>query len=286
MGFRALGAMHKLGFPIWYGYGPEISKIVEEAHRIGFDYIEISIDYPWPRGGEPSLSEVMKTIRGLGLSLGFHAPWRDLRLSSPFDEIRNASIKIFEKIALELSAYECDYLVAHLSTDQAVDRIDEIRGEVVEAAIASAETLVEICRSLGLRLLVENVREDLEMFERIASRADGVCLDLGHVIISTARRLERDKIDAELERWLSSLKDKMEAIHYSGVKFDGKHARDHQLTDSSDKYLRLLKRWLTELRPRHILLEVFEGAGEEHAWPRQLADAVRFLKASESNPIA
>ncbi|MEM3921988.1 MAG: TIM barrel protein, partial [Nitrososphaerota archaeon] len=261
-------------------------------------------------------------IRGLGLSLGFHAPWRDLRLSSPFDEIRNASIKIFEKIALELSAYDCDYLVAHLSTDQAVDeirnasikifekialdlsaydcdylvahlstdqavdRIDEIRGEVVEAATASAETLVEICRSLGLRLLVENVREDLEMFERIASRADGVCLDLGHVIISTARRLERDKIDAELEKWLSSLKDKVEAIHYSGVKFDGKHARDHQLTDSSDKYLRLLKRWLTELRPRHILLEVFEGAGEEHAWPRQLADAVRFLKASESNPIA
>jgi sugar phosphate isomerase/epimerase len=272
--------MHKLGFPVWYGYGSEIGRIVEEAHGTGFDYIEVSVDHPWPRGGEPSLSEVAKLIRGSGLSIGFHAPWRDLRFSSPFDEVRETSVKVFERVASDLSSHECEYLVVHLSTDQAIDRIDEIRGEVVEAAVRSAETLTEICRSLGLRLLVENVREDLEMFELIASRADGVCLDIGHVIISTYKKHGRERIDVDLKRWMASLKDSVVAIHYSGVKFDGKHARDHQLTDSSDRYLRLLKSRLGELRPRYILFEVFEGMGEEHAWPRQLADALHFLRSS------
>jgi sugar phosphate isomerase/epimerase len=271
--------MHKLGFPIWYGYGLEISRIVEEARETGFDYIEVSIDHPWPRGGEPSLAGVVRVIRGSGLSIGFHAPWRDLRLSSPFEEVREASIRVFERIASDLSAHECDYLVAHLSTDQAVDRINEIRDEVVKAAVKSVETLTGICRDLGLILLVENVREDLEMFERVASRADGVCLDIGHVIISTHKRHGRESVDAELERWMRSLKDRIMAIHYSGVRFDGKYARDHQLTNSSDKYLRLLKNHLGELRPRYILFEVFEGLSEEHAWPRQLADALHFLRS-------
>jgi len=270
--------MHKLGFPIWYGYGLEISRIVEEACETGFDYIEVSIDHPWPRGGEPSLADVVRVIRGSGLSIGFHAPWRDLRLSSPLEEVREASIRVFERIALDLSAYECDYLVAHLSTDQAVDRIDEIRDEVMKAAVKSVEMLTGICRGLGLKLLVENVHENLEMFEKVASRADGICFDIGHVIISTHKRRGRESIDAELEKWMRSLRDRVVTIHYSGVKFDGKYARDHQLTDSSDRYLHLLKNHLGELRPRYILFEVFEGVGEEHVWPRQLADALHFLR--------
>jgi sugar phosphate isomerase/epimerase len=271
--------MRKLGFPVWYGYGSEISRIVEEARGTGFDYIEVSIDHPWPRGGEPSLGEVVRMIRGSSLSIGFHAPWRDLRLSSPFEEVREASIRVFERIASDLSAHECNYLVAHISSDQAIDRIDETRAEVVEAAVKSAETLTEICRGLGIMLLVENVREDLEIFERIASRANGVCLDIGHVIISTHKGHGRENIDAELERWLTSLRGRVVTIHYSGVKFDGKYARDHQLTNSSDKYLRILKSHLGKLRPRYILFEVFEGAGEGHAWPRQLADALHFLRS-------
>lgn len=278
-GFRAPARMYKLGFPIWYGYGSEIREMVDEAGKVGFDYVEVSIDYPWPWGGGLRLSEVVRMVREAGLSLGFHAPWRDLRLSSPLEEIRMASVKLFERAVSELSSYECDYVAVHLSTDQAADRIEEIRDEVVEAAVRSAEELMEISRSLGIRLLVENVREDLDMFARIASRSGGVCLDIGHVIVSAARRLGRDSVDAELDRWLKALKEKVAAIHYSGVRFNGKHARDHQLTSSSDKYLQVLKGWLGELKPRNILLEVFEGLGENHARPSQLADAVRFLKS-------
>jgi len=83
--------MHKLGFPVWYGYGFEISRIIEEARDTGFDYIEVSIDHPWPRGGEPSLDEVVRLIKGSGLSTGFHAPWRDLRLSSPLSRSQHTA---------------------------------------------------------------------------------------------------------------------------------------------------------------------------------------------------
>ncbi len=271
--------MLRLGFPIWYGYGERVEELIREARKTGFDYLEVSLDYPWPFKGSFQLSKVVKAALSEGLSIAFHAPWRDLRLSSPFEDIRNASLKVFEKVISEISSYEIDYLVVHLSTDQAADRIEEIREEVLDAALSSVDSLKGISENLGLRLVVENVREDLDMFRKIASRASRICLDVGHVIISTVRRLGRERVDEELERWLDALKDRIEIMHYSGVRFEGKWVRDHQLTDSSDKYLRRIKNKLKEIKPRGFLLEVFEGRGEdEHVRPSHLADAVSFLK--------
>ena len=271
--------MLRLGFPIWYGYGERVEGLIREARKIGFDYLEVSLDYPWPFKGSFQLGEVVEAAFSEGLSIAFHAPWRDLRLSSPFEDVRSASLKIFEKVVSEISNYEADYLVVHLSTDQAADRIEEIRDEVLDAALSSVDSLKGISKSFGLRLVVENVREDLEMFRKIASRASRICLDVGHVIVSTVRRLGRERVDEELERWLEALRDKVEVVHYSGVRFEGRWVRDHQLTDSSDKYLRRIKNELKEMKPRGLLLEVFEGRGEdEHARPSHLADAVSFLK--------
>ena len=256
-----------------------MEELVREARLVGFDYMEVSLDHPWPFGGDPKLDEVVKMILGEDLSIAFHAPWRDLRLSSPLEEVRCASLKVFEKVASAISGYECDYLVIHLSTDQAVDRIEEVKEEVVEAAIRSVEELSEISKNFGLRLLIENVREDLEMFKKIASRSAGICLDVGHVIVSTARKIGRERVEEELERWLTALRDKIKIMHYSGIKFNGKWVRDHQITDSSDRYLRFIKKRLNEIKPENFLLEVFEGQGEEeHAKPSHLADAVNFLK--------
>lgn len=271
--------MFKLGFPVWYGYGGRVSELIREAKKTGFDYLEVSLDYPWPFKGSFQLSEVVKTALSEGLLISFHAPWRDLRFSSPFQDIRRASLEVFEKVVSEISRYESDYLVVHLSTDQAADRIEEIRDEVLDAALNSVDYLKRISESFGLRLVVENVREDLEMFKRIALRASRICLDVGHVIISTVRRLGKERVDEELERWLDALKDRIEILHYSGVRFEGKWIRDHQLTDSSDKYLKYIKKKLREVKLRGLLLEVFEGGGEdEHVRPSQLAEAVSFLK--------
>jgi hypothetical protein len=55
------------------------------------------------------------------------------------------------------------------------------------------------------------------MFERIASRADGVCLDIGHVIISTYKGYGRGNIDAELERWLTSLRGHLGELRLSAT---------------------------------------------------------------------
>ena len=272
--------MFKLGFPIWYGYRNRVRELARESRRIGFDYVEVSLDHPWPFSGNPGLDEAVRAVLSEGLSIAFHAPWRDLRLSSPLEEVRSASIKVFRKVASKISSYECDYLVVHLSTDQAIDRIEEVRGEVVEAAVKSVGELNDISRELGLKLMFENVREDLEMFKVIASKSMGICLDAGHVIVSTSRRLGREHAEDELRKWLTTLKDKIRIIHYSGVKFNGKWVRDHQITDSSDRYLRLIRSKLKQINPEYFLLEVFEGRKEEeHARPSHLADAVRFLKS-------
>ena len=271
--------MFKLGFPIWYGYGDRMRELAHEARLTGFDYLEISLDYPWPFRGKTPLKDIVKIAEAEGLSIAFHAPWRDLRFSSPFEEVRIASLKVFERVVESIACYESEYLVVHLSSDQAVDKIDEIRGEVVEAAIESVKALKETVSSHGLRLVIENVREDLEMFMEISSKADAsICLDVGHAICLTTRKIGKEAIESELAKWLEKLGDRITVIHYSGIKFDGKWVRDHQPTDRSDKYLNLTKENIKTLKISNFLLEVFEGPENGDIRPSHLSDAVKFLR--------
>jgi len=271
--------MFKIGFPIWYGYGKHIRELAHEAARVGFDYLEISLDYPWPFRGRMPLREVVEIATKEGLSPAFHAPWRDVRPASPFEEVRHASLKVLEKVVAEISSFECEYLVAHISTDQAFDKIEEIRGEVVKAAVESIKSLKEISEAGGLKLVVENVREDLKTFLEIVSRS-GIyaCLDVGHAICLIARRIGREAVEEELSKWFSSLRDRIRVVHYSGIRFGNGWVRDHQLTSSADKYLRFTKSQIQKLGLENFLLEVFEGPGDGEVKPSHLADAVSFLR--------
>ncbi|HDD65998.1 MAG TPA: sugar phosphate isomerase/epimerase [Nitrososphaeria archaeon] len=271
--------MLRLGFPVWYGYGGRIRELAREAARVGFDYLEISLDYPWPFKGRLPLREVVETAAKEDLSPAFHLPWRDVRPASPLEDVRRSSLKVLEKVVAELSGFECEYLVAHVSTDQALDKIDEITGEVVEAAVESIRSLRSFSEAGGLRLVIENVREDLKTFLEIVSRSGAhACLDVGHAVCSIAKRMGREAVERELSKWFDSLRDRIRVIHYSGIRFGNGWVRDHQLTSSADRYLRFTKSRIRGLSLRNLLLEVFEGPGDGEVKPSQLADAVSFLK--------
>ncbi len=270
----------KLGFPIWYGYGERIWKFIDEAEEAGFNYLEISLDYPWPFRGKPKLGEVVRKALDEGFSIAFHAPWRDIRPASPIEEVRNSSVAALKKFMSEVAEHSADYIVLHLSTDQAVDRIPEIGEESINAAVESIKELKSFTRSLGLRMVVENVREDLHRFKRIVLESDSeVCLDVSHAICSIVRNGGRGRIEEELITWITELKDRVKVLHFSGVKFMENRVKDHFLVDENDHYLKLVKKELKLLNIENFLLECFEDPDHGEVTPMRLAPAVKFLKS-------
>ena len=269
----------KIGFPLWYGQGGGISRLIHEAERSGFDYFELSLDYPWPFRGKPRIDDVVREIVDRSFSLAFHAPWRDIRLASPFDEVRSSSVKVVKDFINRVAEYASDYVVLHVSTDQAVDRIHEVAEESVEAAVSSLIELEDFARSFGLRIVAENVREDLRAFEKIVSKSGvEVCLDVSHAICSAARRGGRGRIEKVVEDWVSSLKERVRVIHFSGVRFLDNRVEDHYTVSEDDRFLKLVKKKLPLMSVENFLLECFKNPSGEEATPSMLSSIVKLLK--------
>jgi len=272
-------ALMKIGFPIWYGYGDRIRGIILEAAEAGFDYIEVSLDYPWPLAGDWRLEEVVGEILDRGLSAAFHAPWRDIRLASPIGAVRRASVRALEKFMSRVSKYPCDYAVVHVSSDQAVDRIPRLREECVASAVKSIREILSSKTMSSIRIVCENVREDLEMFKRIISEAGvEVCLDVSHAICVAARSSRRNGLEEEARAWIRGLGSMIRVLHISGVRFEGNWVRDHLTITRDDRYLKLVKEELEGLAVENLLLEVFEDPGGGEARPIQLRGVVECLR--------
>jgi len=270
----------KIGFPIWYGQWRGLQVLMSEISKSGFDYIEISLDYPWPFKGDLKIGEVVRLAESEGLSAAFHGPWRDIRLSSPIERIRSASVEAFKAFIEEISGFECDYLVVHLSTDQAVDRIPLIRDEVVESAVKSVEELSSFGRGLGLRIVFENVKEDLPEFREIISKTGSeICLDISHAVCASVRKGRKNDLEGNVLKWIKEFGDRIRVMHFSGMKFIGNRVKDHLMTDESDRFLQLVKRELKGLRVENFLLEIFEEIDQGEVSPRRLAKIVKYLRS-------
>jgi len=271
----------RIGFPIWYGYGDRLQKMISEAADVGFDYIEVSLDYPWPFRGAYRLEDVIRDAFDHGLSIAFHAPWRDIRLASPISEVRKTSVKAFEEFMAKVSRYSCDYVVVHLSSDQAVDRIPQIREEYIASAVKSVKEILSLESLSSLKIVFENVREDLDTFKRIVSEAGSeVCLDVSHAICLAARSSKKNKLDEEVKRWIRELGSLIRVMHFSGLRFMGNWVRDHVIIPKDDRYLKLVKEELRNLNVENFLLEVFEDPDKGEVHPPQLREVVEFLKKS------
>lgn len=255
--------------------------MMSEISKSGFDYIEISLDYPWPFKGDLRLRDVVQLAESEGLSVAFHGPWRDIRLSSPIESVRNASVKAFKDFMKKIAEFKCDYVVVHLSTDQAVDKISLIRDEVINSAVKSAKELSSFMRDLSLRIVFENVKESLPEFREIVSRTDSeICLDISHAICVSVRNGKRRDLEGDVINWMNEFRDRIRVIHFSGIKFIGNWVRDHLMTDENDRFLNLVKRELRNLQVDNFLLEIFfEEVNHGEVSPARLAKIVEFLKS-------
>lgn len=263
------------GFPIWIGDFKVIDERVKEAQEAGFDYLEVSLDYPWPFEKRFKFSEIIQLVKDYGLEVAFHAPWRDVKLASPIEEIRAASIEICRKAIKYVLVFEPKYVVVHLSTEQALNMISNcVEDMLIKSSIKSVSELV------GFREIVfENVPNGCSEpihFKKLIDSCEELklCFDFGHAVISRVKRGMKVEVKRLLNEWLTILRNHVKVCHLHGFREINNYVKDHLLIRVGDPIFHELIKAVESLNPRYVLFEVFEDEKSNPAKPYMLREMI------------
>lgn len=276
-----------IGFPIWLGDKDKFASKVSEAHDAGFDYIELSFDYPWPLPDEETPRRIAKYAWNAGLEVAIHGSWRDVRLASPVNEVREASLGYVSKTFQIAQKLEPKYVVLHISTDQAVNEVKELEPLISEAAAQSARELAELASKLGMMLLFENVPSSfcssVEHVKKLVSSVSevGVCLDIGHAWLQTLKSNEERKMKTEevVDKWVERLRNRIRAVHVHDCLVKEGRIQEHVVPSLDSPSIKSLSRFKERnLSLYFVVLEVFRRPDGKEASPKDLAKLVTHLK--------
>ena len=211
----------KFGYCFWYEDG-RISSIPSKVKKLGLDYAEVSLTYPWP--DMITQSEMPKTrhsLEGLGVRFAFHGPLEGLFLFNPREEIVRAAVEIHKKCLEFASRLNPLYYTFHIKADLMTLHI-KAKDLALERCLDSLDNLVEMSRELGIRLVVENSSSTayLVPIEELLSRDLDFNLDVGHWF-KGGRGYE------ELSILVRDLRERVVLLHLHDTRFRDAPAEDH-----------------------------------------------------------
>ncbi|MGC8752312.1 MAG: sugar phosphate isomerase/epimerase family protein [Fervidicoccaceae archaeon] len=249
----------RFAFTIW----PK-SKITEKdvhyASSIGFESVEISLEYPWPYWEFQWFEDLMKLIKEQGLKLGAHLPWRDLAIASPYPEIRKGSIDYLTKLSELMKKWEFQYAVSHFSTREKVKFTNR---EYLNEIFMDVKRLVSSYKDAGIIFALENspygplaFKDNLML---LANEVDSqVCLDYGHI---TAKLLQEEKLsflEDMLLDWTNSFHNVVSVVHIHGAsKINGQVVEHMKIEGYETSFAKVLKVLENAGKNPFVTLEVF-----------------------------
>lgn len=257
----------KLGIPGWAGSGPFPLRVVE-AIVLGADYVEFSLDYPWPDAiKKEEISRTIKIARKRGLRFAFHSPIEGIDLASPRPKIRKAAVETIKENIRFAKRFEPLYYNIHpttsLPTTFAV--VEGVADVVLASFVLSLSELSKFAKKEKVQLLVENTPEPLfgqpeyiELFLKVPNI--GLCFDVAHAELLKG---EMDKLGLKgrsIEWWTKKFAKQISVCHLQDVR----GSRDHLILGKGSgnwkKWLKLLKKTKIE----NLLLETqFVAEGEQ-----------------------
>ena len=275
----------KIGVPVWYGDG-RIDDNIEVAKLNGFDYIELSLDYPWPEKlDDYMMKRIRELAQSLAMEIGIHGPWRDICLASPRDVLREASLKIVKTCIEFAYRIEARYFNFHILSAEAIG-FDEIRREVMKAAKHSLHCIAQWCMDRGIVPVLENnptkllggVRQIRELIEDLEDIM--LCLDVGHAAIAhnMYSRSRQFRDEAALNKW-SDFKGRVYVVHLHDYKRKDDNVRDHLLLGVGELDIDECLMLIQDLSPKYLLLEIFWRDEETEASISDLKEVLEVLKA-------
>ena len=257
----------RIGIPLWPG-SRRIGELLASAWRMGADYVEVSLDYPWMNGLRLEEEKALRRAVGeWGFRIGVHGPWRDVALASPIEEVWEASLRLFrEKVMRVASTLEADYINMHVSTEENVED-KPIRGAALARGVEAVRLLAEEAWSIGAELTVENVPRKLcSTVDDVAGILDSVprarfCLDVAHALASYLWRSRDPSLIHEiLDHWTAALGSRAYVLHVHDVRIKEGRIVEHLPLGSGLLSRSELEAVASRVRPAYVLLEVFKDA--------------------------
>ncbi len=237
------------------------------ANRLGL--FEISIDYPWPYHNVNLLDEIVRLALDHNLRLGFHAPWRDLSLTTPYDVLGEAVVKVLiDSINYVQRLVEPSYIVVHPSTSQALEIIPS-RYELIGKAVKRLQRICRVLRSNSM-LIVENLSSgfssDLDALINIIEETDcsniGLCLDIGHLAVYYNKFVAHTNYYSSFYDYLEEVIDilRSSSIHVNVVHVhDVVDGNDHLVIGDGELDFKKIYRVIANINPMYIVFETFKS---------------------------
>ena len=270
----------------WYGDRP-LQSTFERTHKLGFDYIELSLDYPWPdqlTSEEIGLLEKLK--EEYGLEIAFHGPWAGKALYHPREEISDACLKVYEKCLKFAGKFDPLYFNFHQFGYVATSGFEEIRKKIYDKALETTQRIVKFGR--GFPVTIENNPD--RFFGRpkdIKFLLDEIkdlnfCFDVGHAVVSKWE-IQRSKSESTeklgVEDWLKLFKDRILAAHLHDCKVErDSRPMDHYVIGKGNLDFESIGRALRKTSCQYVLLETFYRERRVYASEEDLKNNLEFLR--------
>ncbi len=221
----------KFGLPVWHGNIESIESEIRRAYLLGFDYVEISLDYPWPETLSKSrIKKIVGLARDLGIGIAFHAPPEGVDIGSPFPETRKNSVKFLLFLVKWSKQFGPLYLNFHGSAGEQFSPSDDdlFLGAVLSATRRSAREISSGARKLRVPVTFENTPDPIFGISRnidfILGSGVSLCLDIGHSeIINCVSKKVLGKEDRQYKKWAKLSGKRILTIHLHKVKRGSDH---------------------------------------------------------------
>lgn len=268
----------QIGIPWWIGSGTALEGI-QRAAEMGADFVEISLDAPWPQNVDGR--ELARASEELGVSLAFHGPWRDQALAHPREELAKASRSVAQSCLDLARASNAEYIVFH----------GDARGyssfparEPVEEGLQQAHASLRAMSSATgeTTLLVENTTTPLGTPEEVHRFLNplpevGFCYDPGHAVLAEEAGTEGARGD--IEAWLDLLGDRYEALHLMDWTGTEHGIVDHLVPGAGSADLEALLEATWKADCEMVLVEsFFKDTRRTDATPEDLDQAVETVR--------
>jgi len=259
----------KLGINLWYKDAKNISVILAKAVELGFNHAEISVDYPFGIEDDKPFKDMCRHVREHGLTLSIHAPWHEINLASPLPEVREASIKVIERVLRLAYQAESIYVVLHVTSAQPICKSQAHRHRCISSAIEAVNKLSTVAEQLGLFLAIENVGDPccgrIDQYSPIVSESRAyACIDIAHALLheSNPRELIKDSSSYAtiLSNWIESVgRDKVLATHVHSVVERNGRLDPHNIPDESLLDLKALSKVIARSGVKYVIFEAFKN---------------------------
>ena len=211
----------KFGYCFWYEDG-RISSIPSKIKKLGLDYAEVSLTYPWPDMiSQSEMQTTKKKLGDLGVRFAFHGPLEGLFLFNPREEIVHAAVDIHKKCLEFASRLNPLYYTFHIKADFMTLHI-KAKDLALERCLDSLDNLVEMSHELSIRLVVENSSSTayLVPIKELLNRELDFNLDVGHWF-------KGGRGYRELDDLVRNLRERIVLLHLHDTRFKEDPVEDH-----------------------------------------------------------